>query len=192
MSKPHRAWRTVPPACKIFEQKSPGLEQTLPCPAERTFKLLYPRTVVVGSAPAAAGHLPVGEINHAQSAVDITGGQPVHLGIVRPVTEMFQIQHIEIKQHRRIVKPVEAEAPGCRAHPDINPVNNHLVQFIQLIASHHKGFAVGGNIVIQVEGAEDLGDDLLDDEDYLEEPNEWYFDDDPYDIVYYEFVNDED
>lgn len=36
------------------------------------------------------------------------------------------------------------------------------------------------NIVIQVEGAEDLGDDLLDDEDYLEEPNEWYFDDDPY------------
>ena len=31
-----------------------------------------------------------------------------------------------------------------------------------------------------------------DDEDYLEEPNEWYFDDDPYDIVYYEFVNDED
>ena len=48
------------------------------------------------------------------------------------------------------------------------------------------------NIVIQVEGAEDLGDDLLDDEDYLEEPNEWYFDDDPYDIVYYEFVNDED
>ncbi|WP_296803206.1 hypothetical protein [uncultured Methanobrevibacter sp.] len=48
------------------------------------------------------------------------------------------------------------------------------------------------NIVIQVEGAEDFGDDLLDDEDYLEEPNEWYFDDDPYDIVYYEFVNDED
>ena len=48
------------------------------------------------------------------------------------------------------------------------------------------------NIVIQVEGAEDFGDDLLDDEDYLEEPNEWYFDDDPYDIVYYELVNDED
>ena len=48
------------------------------------------------------------------------------------------------------------------------------------------------NIVIQVDGADDFGDDLLDDEDYLEEPNEWYFDDDPYDIVYYEFVNDED
>ena len=47
------------------------------------------------------------------------------------------------------------------------------------------------NIVLQVEG-EDLEDDLLDDEDYLDEPNEWYFDDDPYGIVYYEFVDDED
>jgi len=48
------------------------------------------------------------------------------------------------------------------------------------------------NIVIQVEGAEDLDDDILDDEDFIEEPNEWYFDDDPYGIVYYEFVDDED
>jgi hypothetical protein len=48
------------------------------------------------------------------------------------------------------------------------------------------------NIVIQVEGAEDIEDDILDDEDFLEEPNEWYFDDDPYGIVYYEFVDDED
>ena len=48
------------------------------------------------------------------------------------------------------------------------------------------------NIVIQVEGAEELeDDDLLDDEDFIEEPNEWYFDDDPYGIVYYEFVDDE-
>jgi len=47
------------------------------------------------------------------------------------------------------------------------------------------------NIVIQVEGAEDLDDDILDDEDFIEEPNEWYFDDDPYGIVYYEFVDDE-
>ena len=43
------------------------------------------------------------------------------------------------------------------------------------------------NIVIQVEGAEEFDDDLLDDEDYLDEANQWYFDDDPYDIVYYEF-----
>ncbi len=47
------------------------------------------------------------------------------------------------------------------------------------------------NIVIQVEGAEDLGDDILDDEDYVEEPNEWQFDDDPYNVVYYEFPDDE-
>lgn len=44
------------------------------------------------------------------------------------------------------------------------------------------------NIVIQVEGLEEDGDDfILDDEDEMTEPNEWYFDDDPYEIVYYEF-----
>ena len=49
------------------------------------------------------------------------------------------------------------------------------------------------NIVIQVEGAEDIDDeDSLDDEDFIEEPNEWYFDDDPYGIVYYEFVDEDD
>ena len=49
------------------------------------------------------------------------------------------------------------------------------------------------NIVIQVEGAEDLESDLVDDddEDFIEEPNEWYFDDDPYGVVYYEFVDDD-
>ena len=47
------------------------------------------------------------------------------------------------------------------------------------------------NIVIQVEGAEDIEDDILDDEDYIEEPNEWCFDDDPYNITYYEFVDDD-
>lgn len=44
------------------------------------------------------------------------------------------------------------------------------------------------NIVIQVEGADEEDDDfILDDEDEMIEPNEWYFDDDPYEIVYYEF-----
>ena len=47
------------------------------------------------------------------------------------------------------------------------------------------------NIVIQVEGDDEIDDDILDDEDILDEPNEWYFDDDPYDIVYYEFQDDE-
>ncbi|WP_295608954.1 hypothetical protein [uncultured Methanobrevibacter sp.] len=44
------------------------------------------------------------------------------------------------------------------------------------------------NIVIQVEGADEEDDDfILEDEDEMIEPNEWYFDDDPYEIVYYEF-----
>lgn len=44
------------------------------------------------------------------------------------------------------------------------------------------------NIVIQVEGADEEDEDfILDDEDEMIEPNEWYFDDDPYEIVYYEF-----
>ena len=43
------------------------------------------------------------------------------------------------------------------------------------------------NIVIQVEG-DGIDDELmLDDDDEMAEPNEWYFDDDPYEIVYYEF-----
>lgn len=48
------------------------------------------------------------------------------------------------------------------------------------------------NIVIQVDGAEALDDDIVDDEDYLDEPNEWKFDDDSYNVVYYEFPDDYD
>ena len=48
------------------------------------------------------------------------------------------------------------------------------------------------NIVIQVEGAEDFDEDMLDDDgDVVEEPNEWQFDDDPYNVVYYEFPYDD-
>ena len=45
------------------------------------------------------------------------------------------------------------------------------------------------NIVIQVEGAEEIDEEdfFLDEDDDQIEPNEWYFDDDPYGIVYYEF-----
>ncbi|WP_305513428.1 hypothetical protein [Methanobrevibacter sp. V14] len=43
------------------------------------------------------------------------------------------------------------------------------------------------NIVIQVEGEDFIETELLDDDDFPDEPNEWYFDDDPYRIVYYEF-----
>ena len=47
------------------------------------------------------------------------------------------------------------------------------------------------NIIIQVEGAEELEDELMDEDDEDEEPMEWYFDDDPYGIVYYEFVGEQ-
>ena len=36
------------------------------------------------------------------------------------------------------------------------------------------------NIIIQVEGAEELEDEIMDEDDEDEEPMEWYFDDDPY------------
>ena len=52
------------------------------------------------------------------------------------------------------------------------------------------------NIVIQVEGEGELEGDILvdddDDGDMLDEPNEWYFDDDPYNVVYYEFPDEDD
>ena len=48
------------------------------------------------------------------------------------------------------------------------------------------------NIVIQVEGEGSDDDELFLEDDEMEEPNEWRFDDDPYDVVYYEIVNDED
>ena len=35
-------------------------------------------------------------------------------------------------------------------------------------------------------------DGILDVEDCIEEPNEWFFDDDPYGIVYYEFPDEDD
>ena len=48
------------------------------------------------------------------------------------------------------------------------------------------------NIIIQIEDADELEENLLDDEDFLDEPNEWFFDDDPYGIVYYEFPEEDD
>ena len=46
------------------------------------------------------------------------------------------------------------------------------------------------NIVVQVEGADgfDVDFESDDDDDEITLPNEWYFDDDPYGIVYYEYV----
>ena len=38
---------------------------------------------------------------------------------------------------------------------------------------------------ININSADEI--EIIDDEDFIEEPNEWYFDDDPYGIVYYEY-----
>lgn len=46
------------------------------------------------------------------------------------------------------------------------------------------------NIIIQIEGQEDDFIEEIDD-DFADEANEWYFDDDPYGIVYYEFPDDD-
>ncbi|WP_407374573.1 hypothetical protein [Methanobrevibacter sp.] len=46
------------------------------------------------------------------------------------------------------------------------------------------------NIVFQIEG-EDGEDIVLEEDDEILEPNEWYFDDDPYGIVYYEFPDED-
>lgn len=43
------------------------------------------------------------------------------------------------------------------------------------------------NIVIKVEGDDELENDFITDDDFTLEPNKWYFDDDLYGIVYYEF-----
>ena len=46
------------------------------------------------------------------------------------------------------------------------------------------------SIVIQIEGS-DIDDEVFDDE-FSDEANEWYLNDDPYRIVYYEFPEDDD
>lgn len=49
------------------------------------------------------------------------------------------------------------------------------------------------NIVIEVDADEfEADNEFLEGKEYIPRPNEWFFDDDPYGIVYYEFVNDED
>ena len=46
------------------------------------------------------------------------------------------------------------------------------------------------NIIIQVEAPDGFDEEIIEVEDFIEEPNQWFFDDDPYGIVYYEFAGD--
>ena len=49
------------------------------------------------------------------------------------------------------------------------------------------------NIVIEVERADFENDDeFMEVKEHIPQPIQWFFDDDPYGIVYYEFINDED
>ena len=87
----------------------------------------------------------------------------------------MQNQNIEIKPGDEIVIVVP-ESDGDEIVIDLDELGIDLESLGEDV-----------NIVIQVEG-EDEGDEFMfDDEDEIMEPNEWYFDDDPYEIVYYEF-----
>lgn len=49
------------------------------------------------------------------------------------------------------------------------------------------------NIVVQVDGADfENGEEFPEGKEYIPQPNHWFFDDDPYGIVYYEFINQRD
>lgn len=49
------------------------------------------------------------------------------------------------------------------------------------------------NIVIEVDGADfENGEEFQEGKEYIPLPNQWFFDDDPYGIVYYEFINQRD
>jgi len=86
-------------------------------------------------------------------------------------------QHIEVKPGDEIVIVIpESAAQGDEIEIDLDELGIDL-----------ESLGDNVNIVVQIEG-EDVAEELVDDgEDEIIEPNEWYFDDDPYEIVYYEF-----
>ena len=68
---------------------------------------------------------------------------------------------------------------------------DELVIDLEELGIHLEQLADEVNIVVQVEGADGFDVDFEsddDDDDEITLPNEWYFDDDPYGIVYYEYV----
>lgn len=49
------------------------------------------------------------------------------------------------------------------------------------------------NIVIQVDDVDfEADEEFSEGKEYIPQPNQWFFDDDPYGIVYYEFINQRD
>ena len=47
------------------------------------------------------------------------------------------------------------------------------------------------NIVVEVDGVFEGGEEFDTDKEYIPRANYWFYDDDPYGIVYYEYVNDD-
>ncbi|WP_298500589.1 hypothetical protein [uncultured Methanobrevibacter sp.] len=86
-------------------------------------------------------------------------------------------QHIEVKPGDEIVIVLpESAVEGDEINIDLDELGIDL-----------ESLGDNVNIVVQIEG-DDIGEEFFDDvDDEIIEPNEWYFDDDPYEIVYYEF-----
>lgn len=86
-------------------------------------------------------------------------------------------QHIEVKPGDEIVIVIpESAVEGDEINIDLDELGIDL-----------ESLGDNVNIVVQIEG-DDIGGEFFDEgEDEIIEPNEWYFDDDPYEIVYYEF-----
>ena len=86
-------------------------------------------------------------------------------------------QHIEVKPGDEIVIVIpESAVEGDEINIDLDELGIDL-----------ESLGDNVNIVVQIEG-DDIGEEFFDEgEDEIIEPNEWYFDDDPYEIVYYEF-----
>lgn len=89
--------------------------------------------------------------------------------------DSLQNQHIDVKPGDEIVIVVP-ESDGDEIVIDLDELGIDLESLGEDV-----------NIVVQVEGENLDGEFILDEEDEIIEPNEWYFDDDAYEIVYYEF-----
>ena len=76
--------------------------------------------------------------------------------------------------------------------PEDAIVDDELVIDLEELGINIESLDEDVNIVIQIEGADVLEEEMPDEDDYFDEPNEWFFDDDPYGIVYYEFPDEDD
>lgn len=93
--------------------------------------------------------------------------------------DIFDNQNIDIEPGDEIVIIVPEDADADELVIDLDKLG--------IDVEHLDGDV---NIIIQVEGSDEFEGDIIGEEDFIEVPNEWFFDDDPYGIVYYEFAGD--